>query len=96
MLTGSFIAAALLQIASSSAVNPQKCQTPSGPCKDYHMFITRGVGDFYPSTLGGLPALVCKGISSCDYEDVLYTGTFDKVCASVDVGVQNATQQIKS
>jgi hypothetical protein len=58
--------------------------------------MTRGAGDSYPGTLGGLPALVCKGVASCNFEDVLYTGTFDRVCASVDVGVVNATQQIKS
>ncbi|OAL57378.1 alpha/beta-hydrolase [Pyrenochaeta sp. DS3sAY3a] len=71
-------------------------QTPSGPCKDHHIFMARGAGDPYPGTLGGLPALVCKGVASCDYEDILYVGTFDKVCASVDVGVVNATMQIRS
>lgn len=58
--------------------------------------MARGAGDPYPGTLGGLPALVCKGVASCDYEDILYVSTFDKVCNSVDIGVANATQQITS
>ena len=82
-----------LPSASSSLEARQKA---AGACVDYHIFLTRGAGDPYPGTSGPLPALVCKGLSSCDYEDVLYVGTFDKVCASVDVGVVNATKQITS
>lgn len=74
----------------------QERQTLSGPCKDYHIFQARGAGDSYPGLLGGVLSLVCKGVASCDYEDILYVGTFDKVCNSVDVGVVNATQQIRS
>ena len=85
-----------LSLVSASPLALDARQTPSGPCKDYHIFMARGAGDPYPGTLGGLPALVCKGVTSCDYEDILYVGTFDKVCNSVDVGVVNATQQIKS
>jgi hypothetical protein len=60
------------------------------------MFMARGAGDPYPGSSGALPPLVCKGLTSCDYEDILYVGTFDKVCNSVEVGVKNATQQVQS
>lgn len=65
-------------------------------CKDVHLFLSRGAGDPYPGTQGPLIDAICGGLPSCDYEDVLYVGTFDAVCESVTTGVVNATAQITS
>jgi hypothetical protein len=63
-------------------------------CEDVHIFLSRGAGDPYPGTQGPLVEVICDGISSCGYEDILYVGTFDRVCESVTTGVVNATNQI--
>ncbi|CAI4218299.1 unnamed protein product [Parascedosporium putredinis] len=63
-------------------------------CEDVHLFLARGAGDPYPGTQGPLVEVVCQGLESCDHEDILYVGTFDKVCDSVTTGVVNATRQI--
>ena len=71
-------------------------QEPSTGCEDVHLFLSRGAGDPYPGTQGPLVDAICGGLPSCDYEDVLYVGTFDQVCDSVTTGVVNATSQITS
>ena len=63
-------------------------------CKQIHLFLARGAGDPYPGTQGPLVPAVCDALPSCDHEDILYVGTFDRVCNSVQVGVANATSQI--
>lgn len=68
----------------------------SDACHDVHLFLARGAGDTYPGTQGPLVEPICKGFTSCGYENVLYVGTFDKVCNSVTVGVANETNQITS
>jgi acetylxylan esterase len=82
-----------LSNATPTIVTPrQKAADPI--CHDVHLFLARGAGDPYPGTQGPLPDAVCKGLRSCHYEDVLYVGTFDKICNSVTVGVANETNQI--
>lgn len=69
-------------------------QQASVGCKEVHLFLARGAGDPYPGTQGPLVPAVCGTLPSCDHEDILYVGTFDRVCNSVQVGVVNATNQI--
>ncbi|PKS12062.1 hypothetical protein jhhlp_001358 [Lomentospora prolificans] len=76
----------------SSVLSPR--QVLPTTCKDVHLFLARGAGDPYPGTQGPLVDVVCEGLVSCDHEDVLYVGTFDRVCDSVTTGVVNATRQI--
>ncbi|KAK0649776.1 hypothetical protein B0T16DRAFT_389763 [Cercophora newfieldiana] len=90
---------ALTATHSSSAATVSETQliarqTASSGCKDVHLFLARGAGDPYPGTQGPLVPAVCDSLPSCDHEDILYVGTFDRVCNSVQVGVVNATNQI--
>lgn len=82
----------LILSAYSATLQPR--QQASSGCEDVHLFLSRGAGDPYPGTQGPLVDAICGGLPSCDYEDVLYVGTFDRVCESVTTGVVNATAQI--
>lgn len=86
------LGSALALSAHSATIHPR--QQPSTGCEDVHLFLSRGAGDPYPGTQGPLVDAICGGLESCDYEDVLYVGTFDRVCESVTTGVVNATAQI--
>ncbi|KAK5662612.1 hypothetical protein OQA88_8526 [Cercophora sp. LCS_1] len=79
-------------LAAATALTPR--QKPSGACSAVHLFLARGAGDPYPGTQGPLVPAVCDTLPSCDHEDILYVGTFDRVCNSVQIGVANATSQI--
>lgn len=78
--------------AHSAVLHPR--QQPSVGCEDVHLFLSRGAGDPYPGTQGPLVDAICGDLPSCDYEDILYVGTFDRVCESVTTGVVNATAQL--
>lgn len=86
------LGSALALGAHSATLYPR--QQPSEGCEDVHLFLSRGAGDPYPGTQGPLVDAICGDLASCDYEDVLYVGTFDRVCESVTTGVVNATAQI--
>ena len=90
----SVVLAVAAALVSASALELRQ-QLPGAACKDVHLFLARGAGDPYPGTQGPLVAAVCdSSLPSCDHEDILYVGTFDRVCNSVQVGVVNATNQI--
>lgn len=94
MHLSSLIVAALATSSSAATTQLDKRQKASSDCKDVHLFLARGAGDPYPGTQGPLVPAVCDSLPSCDHEDILYVGTFDRVCNSVQVGVVNATNQI--
>lgn len=77
-----------------AAVGKLKERTASS-CEDVHLFLARGDGEDYPGRVGGLEQIVCAGLSSCDYENILFTTTANGLyCPSVAEGVSNGIAQI--
>ena len=79
-------------------------QATAASCHSVHIFSARGYEEPYDATMNRLdffvvPA-VCKGRSSCGYEDVIYPALFpdseDEYCRTSEMeGVINAEAQIK-
>lgn len=64
-------------------------------CADTHIFLARGNNEPYPGRQGGLVAAICKGVDSCDYEDLIYSARYtDLYCQIVYDGVIAGHQQL--
>lgn len=46
------------------------------PCDDVHFFLARGNNEPYPGRQGDLVAATCDGISSCGYENLIYSALY--------------------
>ncbi|KXJ97300.1 Alpha/Beta hydrolase protein [Microdochium bolleyi] len=96
------VAAAAALLASSavaSAVDvPRSATEPrraAPECADTHIFLARGNNEPYPGRQGQLVAAICKGVDSCDYEDLLYSAKYtDLYCQIVYDGVIAGHQQL--
>lgn len=64
-----------LSVLSASTAAAQS--TGSGSCTSYHTFLARGYNETYPGRQSALVDVVCNGVSSCDYEDVVYDTMID-------------------
>lgn len=85
--------ALLLAIISASTAAAQS--TGSGACSTYHAFIARGWNEDYPGRQSALVDVVCSGVSSCDYEDVVYDTLIDYETA-VEDGRASGLAQIQA
>lgn len=45
-------------------------------CDDVHFFLARGNNEPYPGRQGELVAATCDGVSSCGYEDLIYSALY--------------------
>jgi hypothetical protein len=64
-------------------------------CDDVHLFLARGRGESYPGRVGGLADAVCGGLSSCSYENILFTSVASTLyCDSAAEGAANGVAQI--
>lgn len=53
-------------------------------CDDVHFFLARGTNEPYPGRQGDLVAATCNGLSSCGYEDLVYSSlNSDLACQSL-------------
>ncbi|KAI8960435.1 carbohydrate esterase family 5 protein [Daldinia sp. FL1419] len=91
MRTKSLLFAVLFKAATATPINLDERQAT---CEDIHFFIARGSTEPYPGRQEDLVNRVCKGLSSCGYEDIIYPATFEDYCNSAYAGVANGTAQI--
>ncbi|KAF7551382.1 hypothetical protein G7Z17_g5062 [Cylindrodendrum hubeiense] len=64
-------------------------------CKDVHVFLARGNNEPYPGRQGTLATAICKGLDSCDYEDIKFYNPLESIyCDSVFEGAANGISQI--
>jgi acetylxylan esterase len=62
-------------------------------CTDVHLFLARGNGEGYPGRVGALYDSICNGLSSCDYENILFDSS-QSYCAQASDGVSSGLSQI--
>jgi len=73
----------LLAIHSLSLLSAVNAETCSSNCDDVHFFLARGNNEPYPGRQGALVAATCDGLSSCGYEDLIYSALYtDLSCQS--------------
>lgn len=63
---------AVLSLLSAPFALAQTCT----PCEDVHFFLARGNNEPYPGRQGDLVAATCDGLSSCGYEDLIYSALY--------------------
>ncbi|KAK0111020.1 hypothetical protein ONS95_001400 [Cadophora gregata] len=64
-------------------------------CTDTHIFLAKGNNEPYPGRQGKLVNSICSGLSSCDYEDILFYNPVESgYCDSVIEGAANGIAQI--
>ncbi|KAF4865673.1 Acetylxylan esterase [Colletotrichum siamense] len=73
-------------ILLASAAPGKRQSTGSGSCTDLHLFFARGWNEGYPGRQQSLYEATCTGLSSCDYEDILFD-------ASNPSGYPNAVEE---
>ena len=59
-------------LSLASIVAAQTCMK----CDDVHFFLARGNNEPYPGRQGDLVSATCDGVSSCGYEDLIYSALF--------------------
>ncbi|KAH8890152.1 alpha/beta-hydrolase [Thozetella sp. PMI_491] len=53
-------------------------------CSDVHVFLARGNNEPYPGRQAKLVQVICAGLESCDYEDLVYSALYtDLYCQTV-------------
>lgn len=67
------------------------------PCEDVHFFLARGNNEPYPGRQGALVAATCDGLSSCGYEDLIYSALYtDLSCQTTYDGTMAGITQLTS
>lgn len=75
MLSSLFAFAILsLLLYFAAPVDAQSCSTAK--CDDVHFFLARGNNEPYPGRQAALVAATCSGLSSCGYEDLIYSALY--------------------
>ncbi|KAI1459603.1 carbohydrate esterase family 5 protein [Annulohypoxylon moriforme] len=70
-------------------------ETGSGTCTDTHIFLSRGNNEPYPGRQGKLAQAICSGLSSCDYEDIVFDNALQtEYCGAVEAGRKAGVAQI--
>ncbi|KAI9170649.1 putative carboxylesterase Culp3 [Paramyrothecium foliicola] len=88
-------AAVVAGVASAASVELQPRQMVTETCAEVHMFLSRGNNEPYPGRQGALVTAVCKGLESCDYEDIqMQNALSDEYCGAVSEGTANGVNQI--
>jgi len=65
------------------------------PCTTTHIFLAKGNNEPYPGRQGVLVDAICNGLTSCDYEDILfYNPVESSYCDSVSEAAVNGIAQI--
>lgn len=84
----------LLPIVSAFHSHALSPRTESN-CTETHIFLAKGNNEPYPGRQGKLVTSICSGLSSCDYEDILFYNPKESVyCDSVFEGAANGLSQI--
>jgi acetylxylan esterase len=94
--TASIVRAALVaSVASAASVDLQPRQMVTSNCAEVHLFLSRGNNEPYPGRQGAIVSAVCKGLESCDYEDIqMKNALSDEYCGAVSEGTANGYKQI--
>src|SRR4051812_39694879 len=84
----------LISVALASQINTLSSRADSD-CTSTHIFLAKGNNEPYPGRQGKLVNSICSGLSSCDYEDILFYNPVDSpYCDSVFEGAANGISQI--
>ena len=84
---------AALSLLSAPVALAQTCT----PCEDVHFFLARGNNEPYPGRQGDLVAATCDGLSSCGYENLIYSALYtDLSCQTTYDGVIAGFTQLTS
>jgi hypothetical protein len=74
------IALLLLPSALATASPAESANLPvsraDDPCDDVHIFLARGNNEPYPGRQSRLVMALCDGLSSCGYEDLIYSALY--------------------
>lgn len=91
-------AAALFNFALLASAAPGKRQsTGTGSCTDLHIFLARGWNEGYPGRQQLVIDATCNGLSSCDYEDILFDASNPSgYPAAVEEGRVSGVAQVKA
>ena len=88
-------AAVLAGVASAASVPLAARQQTTTTCAETHIFLGKGNNEPYPGRQGKLVTAICKGLSSCDYEDIQMQNMLeDEYCGAVHEGSTNGVAQI--
>lgn len=81
--------AVLTQIAAAELITRQD------DCSDVHIFLAKGNNETEPGRQGKLVDAICAGLSSCDYEDIMFDNRYETVfCRSLEEGAINGRAQL--
>ncbi|KAL2065884.1 hypothetical protein VTL71DRAFT_3554 [Oculimacula yallundae] len=84
----------LLPLTLASRINTLASREESA-CTSTHIFLAKGNNEPYPGRQGKLVNAICAGLTSCDYEDILfYNPVESSYCGSVFEGTANGISQI--
>lgn len=90
-----FVAALFPSVALAAAAMASMPSKRQSACQDVHLFLAGGNNEPYPGRLGAIVATVCSGLSSCDYEDIVFNHTLAyEYCASIYDGSTNGKAQV--
>ncbi|TLD20281.1 hypothetical protein PspLS_08700, partial [Pyricularia sp. CBS 133598] len=90
LFPSALILAAPLVLAAPAALEERQA-----PCQDVHIFLARGTSEPYPGRQELTVNAICKGRSSCGFENIQYPAAFEPTyCSSVAQGVSNGINQI--
>jgi hypothetical protein len=88
-------AALVAGVASAASVELHPRQMVTDTCAEVHLFLSRGNNEPYPGRQGAIVSAVCKGLKSCDYEDIqMHNAGSDEYCGAVSEGTENGVNQI--
>ncbi|KAH7370206.1 Alpha/Beta hydrolase protein [Rhexocercosporidium sp. MPI-PUGE-AT-0058] len=68
--------AAVLALLLAVARPVQAIDACSNTCDDVHLFLARGNNEPYPGRQQAIVAATCDGLSSCGYEDLIYSALY--------------------
>lgn len=89
--------AALVAVVSLLSAAPVVLAQTCTPCEDVHFFLARGNNEPYPGRQGDLVAATCDGLSSCGYENLIYSALYtDLSCQTTYDGVIAGFTQLTS
>lgn len=93
----SIVRAALVagSVAQAASVQVEPRQMVTQNCADVHVFLAKGNNEPYPGRQGKLVEAICKGLNSCDYEDIQWRNMYeDEYCGAISEGTANGYAQI--
>ncbi|KAI0114204.1 carbohydrate esterase family 5 protein [Hypoxylon sp. NC0597] len=85
---------ALLSVSIFSALVTAQ-ETGLDTCTEVHVFFSRGNNEPYPGRQGKLIQAICSGLTSCDYEDIVFNNALQtEYCGAVEAGRKAGIEQI--